>query len=133
MDPSLPLSESTTTTTLTPRILEAARDMSGWLKFIGVVTMLSGIPAALTIFGLIVAWIPIWLGLLLIQAGSAAQGRSEEDVLRMLIRLRTYFLIQGLLILLAMAAVLIVSIFFGAFILQALEMLRETAQPMLEA
>lgn len=107
--------------------------MSGWLKFVGAITILSAVPAALSIFGLVIAWLPIWLGILLIQAGSAAKREDERDLLRLIEKLKTYFIIQGLLLLLAIATIVIVSIFFGAFFLEALEMMRDSAGPMLEA
>jgi len=42
---------------------------SGWLKFLGVLAIISGILTALTIIGIIIAWLPIWLGVCLFQAG----------------------------------------------------------------
>lgn len=107
--------------------------MSGWLKFVGIITIVSALPLALTIFGLVIAWLPIWLGVLLIQAGSAARRADERELLRMVEKLKTYFIIQGLLILLGVAAIVLVSIFFGAFFLDALEIMRDNAAPMLEA
>lgn len=107
--------------------------MSRWLKFVGIVTIVSAVPMALTIFGLIIAWLPIWLGVLLIQAGSAAQQQDERELLRMVEKLKTYFIIQGLLILLGIAVAVLISIFFGAFFLEAVEMMRDNAGPMLEA
>lgn len=132
MEPSLSVS-APQSTTLSHEVIETARGLSGWLTFIGVVTLLSAIPMAMTIFGIVVAWIPAWLGLLLLQAAGAARAGNERDLIRMLRKLNSYFVIQGLLILLGIAAVLIFTLFFGAFVIQALEILRETAQPMLEA
>ncbi len=107
--------------------------MSRWLKFVGIATVASAVPMALTIFGIVIAWLPIWLGVLLIQAGSAAQRGDERELLRMVEKLKTYFIVQGLLILLGIAAVVLITMFFGAFFLEALEMMRENAAPMLEA
>lgn len=107
--------------------------MAGWLKFVGVVTILSAIPTALTIFGMVVAWVPAWLGILLIQAGRAAGSGDERELLRMVEKLKTYFIVQGLLILFAIAALLILSIFFGAFFFDAFDMLRDGRGPTLQA
>lgn len=79
-----------------------ARDMAGWLKFIGIVTFLSGLPAALTIIGLVVAWIPLWLGILLVQAGNAARRADDGDLLLIFQKLRTFFMIQGIMMVIAL-------------------------------
>jgi hypothetical protein len=42
----------------------------GWLKFLGILSIIGGVFQALTIVGIIYAWIPIWSGVLLHQAGS---------------------------------------------------------------
>lgn len=107
--------------------------MSRWLKFVGIVTIISAVPMALTIFGVVIAWLPIWLGVLLIQAGNAAQQDDERQLLRMVEKLKTYFIVQGLLILLAIAVAVLISIFFGAFFLETFEMMRQNRGPMLEA
>ena len=37
----------------------------GWMKFLGIVMVIAGIFTAITIVGIIIAWLPIWLGVLL--------------------------------------------------------------------
>jgi len=34
----------------------------GWMQLLAIVTILYGVLAALTIVGLIIAWLPIWVG-----------------------------------------------------------------------
>ena len=53
-------------------LMITARSMAGWLKFVGVVYIISGVLSALTIIGIIVAWLPIWMGVLIYQAGDRA-------------------------------------------------------------
>lgn len=101
------------TPTLRDLIAERARSMSGWLKFVGVVTLLAAVPYALTIVGLVFAWLPGWLGVLLIQAGNAADRGTDEELLRMIEKLRIYFIVQGVLIILALVAFTIFFILFG--------------------
>jgi hypothetical protein len=90
-----------------------ARDMAGWLKFIGIVTFLSGLPAALTIVGLVVAWVPLWLGVLLVQAGSAAQRGDDEDLLVIFQKLRTFFMIQGIMMVIAFIILILTLVITG--------------------
>ncbi|MFO7651171.1 MAG: DUF5362 family protein, partial [bacterium] len=47
-----------------------ARGLAGWLKFFGIVTIIAGALNALSLVGILWAWLPIWLGVLLVQAGS---------------------------------------------------------------
>ncbi|MDN5937117.1 MAG: DUF5362 domain-containing protein, partial [Salinisphaera sp.] len=59
-----------------------------------------------TIVGRLVAWIPIWLGVSLLQAGGAiATARQSGDpaaMTRCLSKLRTYFVIWGVLALIGL-------------------------------
>jgi hypothetical protein len=34
----------------------------GWLKFLGVLSFIGGIFQALSIVGIVIAWLPIWMG-----------------------------------------------------------------------
>jgi hypothetical protein len=76
----------------------------GWLKFLGVLSVISGIGAALSIVGIIFAWLPIWMGVLMFQAGSsiesAGQFGDKFAFLRSMGSLKTYFVLQGILTLL---------------------------------
>jgi hypothetical protein len=76
----------------------------GWLKFLGVLSIIGGVVQALSIAGIIVAWLPIWMGVLMLQAGSAidAAGKIGDRFafLKSLNSLKTYFVIQGVLALL---------------------------------
>jgi hypothetical protein len=42
-------------------------ESSGWLKFIGVMSIVSGALYALSCYGIVVAWLPIWIGVLVVQ------------------------------------------------------------------
>jgi hypothetical protein len=73
----------------------------GWLKFLGVLSIISGVGAALSIVGIIFAWLPIWMGVLMFQAGSAIDSAGQFGdkfaFLRSLGSLKTYFVLQGIL------------------------------------
>lgn len=78
----------------------------GWLKFIGVMFILNGALTALSIVGIIVAWIPIWLGILLFQISAAAEQafltQSEDEFVKSQTKLKTYFTITGVLMLIGL-------------------------------
>ncbi|MGD9487347.1 MAG: DUF5362 family protein [Calditrichaceae bacterium] len=89
----------------------SALNMSGWLKFVGIVTIIGGIISALSIIGILIAWLPIWLGVLLWQAGSRASDaqlrNNPLELMIMLDKLRLYFVVQGILIIIIFGGMLI--------------------------
>jgi len=75
----------------------------GWLKFLGVLSIIGGVGLVLSIVGILIAWLPIWMGVLMFQAGSSidSAGRFGDRFafLRSLDSLKTYFKLQGVLML----------------------------------
>ena len=73
----------------------------GWLKFLGVLSIIAGVGQALSIVGILIAWLPIWMGVLMFQAGSnidqAGQFGDRFAFLRSMGSLKTYFVLQGVL------------------------------------
>lgn len=74
-----------------------------WMKLIGVVMVIYGVLIALSIIGLVIAWLPIWIGVLLFQSAGAiemayAQGDMEAAI-RGMEKLKVYFVINGVLLL----------------------------------
>ncbi len=94
------------------RAREIAMNTAGWLKFLGIVNIVAGGLTAITIVGIVIAWLPIWIGILLFQAGSRAAELGvtgdPEKLIQMLQKLKTYFIIQGILLLIGVAFWIIV-------------------------
>lgn len=76
----------------------------GWMKLLGVLSIVYGILTALTLVGIVVAWLPIWMGVLLFQSASAIEeaqmAGNKEAMVRSLGKLKTYFTIMGVLMIL---------------------------------
>ena len=93
---------------------------AGWMKFIGIMFIIQGAITALTIVGIIIAWLPIWIGVLLLQSAGAAQRSQMQDdanaLIEALSRLKTYFVIQGVLYLVGLALMIVYFVFFGAVV-----------------
>lgn len=94
----------------------------GWLKFLGVLSIIGGVGQALSIVGILFAWLPIWMGVLMFQAGSsiesAGQFGDKFAFLRSMGSLKTYFVLQGVLTLLGI--IMAVSMLCIMFILPLL-------------
>lgn len=91
-------------------------DCKGWMKLVSVMSIIVGVIYALTIIGIIFAWLPIWIGVLLFQSASAAEDAyyhgSEYELVKSLSKLKTYFIIMGVLTLIGI-------IFFILFVIMA--------------
>mgnify|MGYP001075015801 CR=1 FL=1 len=78
-----------------------------WMKLVGVLAIISGIFTALTIFGIVVAWLPIWMGVLLFQSASAIEqaqmAGDKAAMVESMAKLKTYFTIMGILTLISIA------------------------------
>jgi hypothetical protein len=88
----------------------------GWMKFVAVMSIISGALQVLTIFGIIIAWLPIWTGILLLQSanavGQAYETDSKEALTVSLSKLKTYFIIMGILTLIGVI-VMVLALSFG--------------------
>ena len=90
-------------------IMRPLTDGKFWMKLLGVMMIISGALQVLTIIGILWAWLPIWLGVLLFQAAGAAEeasaGGDVAAATRATDKLRVFFMIQGILMLIALLAV----------------------------
>lgn len=91
-----------------------AKGMAGWAKFMGIMTIVSGCLQVLTIFGIVIAWLPIWMGVVLTRAGSKAGEYAEKGDMASLEamtgQLKTYFVISGILIIISFALALVAAV-----------------------
>lgn len=73
---------------------------AGWTKFIGIMFIIAGAFSILSIWGIIFAWLPIWMGILLIQfSGLIRNGHGDKDPQKCrasLDKLRLFFKIFGI-------------------------------------
>lgn len=84
------------------RFLTPAEDTKGWLKFMGIVSIVSGALMAFTVIGILWAWLYVWLGVLLWQAGDrAGQAVARRDAAmfeQYLLKLKTVIMIAGVVV-----------------------------------
>jgi uncharacterized membrane protein len=93
----------------------------GWMKLLGILNIIGGVLAALSIVGIIVAWLPIWMGVILYQAGSSSEqayfNGDKYSLGKSLNQLKLYFTINGILALLGIGIwiILFIVIMVGGF------------------
>jgi hypothetical protein len=106
-----------------------ARGLAGWLKFFGIITIIAGALNALSLVGILWAWLPIWLGVLLVQAGSRAgkyAGTGSEVTLEALLgKLKSYYLITGIVTIVWVGIVLLGGIVLAVLTIAGLVSLPE--------
>lgn len=104
------------------RIIEPIYASKGWMKLLGIVSIMYGALLAITIIGLLLAWMPIWIGVLLMQSAKKAevayQVGDEADAIESLSKLKTMFTIYGVLTIISIAFtivyfVVIIALFMG--------------------
>lgn len=93
-------------------------DAKLWMRLTGVMAIVEAVIVVIATFGigLILAWIPIWVGVLLFQAASAAERAhttgDRQALLLSQTKLKTMFIIAGVLVLISIVLTLI-GVFTG--------------------
>ncbi len=86
-------------TTLVKELSLPLFQSKGWIKLLGVLMIAYGILIALSIVGLIIAWLPVWVGGILLKFASAIEkAQTTGDPAAMaeaMGRLKSYFTIMG--------------------------------------
>ncbi len=93
----------------------------GWMKLLGVVMIVQGIISIFTIIGILFCWLPIWMGVLLFKAASSVEGAQlvgdKVQLLESLRRIKTYFVINGVLMLIVLVFIAISLVISGGAML----------------
>ncbi len=89
-----------------------------WMKVLGVFFIVYGVITCITIIGLVIGWVPIWLGVLLFSSAKRLdvieEYDSPEDAVECIEKISLYFKISGI-VTLVYAVFLVGSIFFVLF------------------
>lgn len=108
--------QPTTDATSVRSLIEPLYRGKFWMQLIGVMLIISGILTALSIVGILVAWIPIWAGIVLMQgAGAVHRAYTSDQPTEMsyaMGKLRVYFTIFGVLLMIYLV-LLVLGLLFG--------------------
>ena len=78
--------------------------------------MLMALPYAATGYGLLIAWIPVWLGVVLFQAARTI-GRDEEgELLTFMTKLQQFFILFGVLVIALLAFTVSILVIEGTWV-----------------
>ena len=76
-------------------------DARGWMKLTAILSIINGVLIALSIIGILIAWLPIWMGVVLYKSASEVEPAREQgnkmNMIESLGNLKTYFTIIGVL------------------------------------
>lgn len=96
------------------QLVVSATKSKGWMKFLGIIMIISGALTAISVVGILWAWIYIWLGILLLQAGNKATellaSKSPENLVEYQSKLSSFFQITGILTIVALGLAVIALI-----------------------
>jgi hypothetical protein len=100
------------------RIIEPLARVSGWMKFVAVLTILGAVISVIaSLWNLLFVWLSVWSSFLLLRAASrasdAGDSGSQADAVEATDSLRVYFLIAGVSALIGI--ILSVLAVIGAF------------------
>ncbi|NOX37956.1 MAG: DUF5362 domain-containing protein [Calditrichaeota bacterium] len=116
--PDIPASTPPPQDALLNQLKAIAGNMATWMKFLGIMYILQGAFAAISILGILIAWLPLWLGILLFQAGNRASnavlGNNPRELIAMLDKLRLYFIINGIIFIIMLAFMVVSMVFLGS-------------------
>lgn len=111
------------------RIAEPLYRAKGWMTFAGVLSIIQGIFIIFSLWGIIICWIPIWMGVVLCSASShvrvAFETENDEEFRVSMQKLGTYFRIFGILALVSIVIAIIGVI--AAVAIPALFMAKQAA------
>ena len=96
------------------KIVEPLYKTKGWIMFAGIMFVIQGAFFVLSIWGIIIAWLPIWLGVILITVSSkvrdAFETDNEEAAQTSLEKLGFYFKLQGIFIIVFIIGAFVIGI-----------------------
>jgi hypothetical protein len=86
-----------------------------WMKLLGVLLIIYGVFLIATLIGILICWLPIWVGVILFKAAGDAEAANKgapQQLAGFVEKINRFFLIEGVLALIGLIFVLI-ALFVG--------------------
>ena len=88
--------------------------VAGWLRFLGILNIIFGAIYCLTIVGLIIGWLPLWIGITLNKASSSLQtGYTQRNYMDVRSSMESLALVIKIFGVLALIGLVINILYFG--------------------
>jgi hypothetical protein len=85
-----------------PQYLQPLYRANGWIKFVGVMSIIVGALSVLSISGIIIAWLPIWMGIILVSTSNlldkSSRSHDEQALSESFEKMGKYFKLSGIFI-----------------------------------
>ncbi len=105
-----------------------------WIKLFGWMMIGNGVLSIFTGWGILICWLPIWMGVLLLKAGKSIDlaGRNGDRSQFVLAqeKLKVFFTVNGILLLVSIVVTTIMMLLFGGIMLKMLPMLLDGGMTM---
>lgn len=118
-----PSPQSSPSEDLIRKLAMVASDSTGWMKFLGVMLVLAGIMLIVSIWGILICWLPIWAGIVLFKAAGDADMASRGAPTRLLELLQKnnkFFMILGIFALIMIVILIAIFIIAGVAVFMSL-------------
>ena len=103
-------------TSESPSVLEPIFSVQLWIRILGFAAMIIGVLYCLSIIGLIIGWLPIWLGVILLRTSksidSVVADESEQAAFELVSQIALFFKIVGIAALILFVVVLLGLVVF---------------------
>lgn len=87
-----------------------------WMKLLGVLLIIDGVFMLISIVGILICWLPIWLGVILYKAAGDAEAANRgvpQQLAAYIQKMNRFFLISGILALIWLIIMLIMLFVVG--------------------
>jgi hypothetical protein len=101
---------------LQQKVTTSCKEMSGWIKFLAIVCIICGGVYVLTIVGIIIAWVLIWIGVILLRVSKICKAVADgtfESIGEMFASLKTFFILSGVFTIITIALSIIWFMIIG--------------------
>ena len=110
--------------------------VKGWIQLMGILFILNGVLMIFSLWGIILCWLPIWLGLTLMSAAKNARAAAElnnQECLRQAIeKIALYFKINGIMVVLGFVLGILIGVAVAAGVLGSAAMMTQGMQGMMQ-
>lgn len=97
-------------------VLQPLQEVAGWSKFLGIMLIIIGVLYCLSIVGIIIGWLPIWLGVLMLKSSENVKSSAANQAVEGVRQLSSAIKIAGIAAVVFLGFMLIYIVFVIAML-----------------